>query len=115
MAYVSEVSVSLACTAEVLSLLFSSASSRLLSSASAYMPRLYSASFRELPVIWAFRSFDQRLVGQPLAGCAAHEAVEPLCRMPCHIAFIEPESELVNISAKVFLADVMERAIDAAL
>ena len=60
-------------------------------------------------------SSDQRLIGQPLACCPIDEAFEALQGMPLHIALIEPESELVNVSAKVFRADMVESAIDTAL
>jgi hypothetical protein len=35
--------------------------------------------------------------------------------MPRHIALVEPESELVNVTSEVLFADVVESAIDTAL
>jgi hypothetical protein len=35
--------------------------------------------------------------------------------MPLYVALIEPESELVNVPAKVFRADMVKGSIDAAL
>src|SRR5665213_2515606 len=100
--------------AEFSSLSFS-ASSRPSISALAYTP----ARYRQLPpipsVALVLRSSDQRLVGQPLASGPSNEAVEPVKCVPSHIALVEPESELVHVTPKVLLADVVERAVDAAL
>ena len=58
---------------------------------------------------------DQRLVGEALARNAVREAVEPLQGVPLHIALVEPESELANVTIKVLLADMVERTVDASL
>ena len=92
----------------------SSASSQLSTSVSGGTPKLDQRSFRALQAALE-HSLDQRLVGQPLASNAINEAVEPLQGMPLHIALIEPKSELVNVSAKMLRANVVEGAVDATL
>jgi hypothetical protein len=79
-------------------------------------PKLGQRSCREFPAaLGRLHSSDQPFVGQPLSCRAVNEAVEPLQGMPLHIALIEPESELVNVPAKVLRADVVEGAVNAAL
>src|SRR5712691_10438141 len=92
------------------SLLPSSASSRPSTSVSADRPipcRLWPPT---PSAVSAVRSSNQIPIGQPLACDAIGEAVEPLQGMAFHIALIEPESELVNVPAKMLRADVMEGA-----
>jgi hypothetical protein len=60
-------------------------------------------------------SSDQILVGQPLPGCAFDEAFQPPERVPLDITLVEPKSELVNVPPEMLRADVVERAISAAL
>src|SRR5690606_3819481 len=60
-------------------------------------------------------SLDQRLVGEPLALRAVHEAFQPLHRVTLHVTVIEPEGELVNVSAQVFLAGMVIDTDQAAL
>src|SRR3954465_7351378 len=52
-------------------------------------------------------SCDQRLVGQPLAGCACGKAVEPGQRMQLDVAFVQPEGELVNVARQMLRAGMM--------
>src|SRR5260370_40523851 len=61
------------------------------------------------------RSLDQRFVGQPLAGHAVTQPVEPLQRMPLDMALVEPERELVNVAAKMLRTGVVIDANQAAL
>src|SRR2546425_7234146 len=81
------------------------------SSALAYTPEPYRRSFRALLGV-SGNSLDQSLVGQPLAGSAINEAVQPVDSMPLYIALIEPESELINVPAKVLRADMVEGAVN---
>jgi hypothetical protein len=78
------------------------------------MPKPYRRSCRVSRAVLG-HSCDQILVGQPLASRAVNEAVEPQQRVPRHIAFVEAESELVNVATEMLRADMMEGAIDAAL
>src|SRR5271166_4628122 len=59
---------------------------------------------RVLAAVWADRSRDQRLVGQPLAGDALDEAGEPLQRVALDVALIQPEAELVNVAVQMLRA-----------
>ena len=70
-------------------------------------------SYPRFPAAWAYSS-NQILVGQPPAGCAVGEAVQPQQSMPSDVAIIEPEGELVNVPTKMLRADVVEGAIDTA-
>src|SRR5260370_30794984 len=75
-----------------------------------------SAQWRSvLAAVSDYPSSDQILVGEPLSRNAHHEAFQPLQRVALHIALIEPECELINVAAEMLWADVMERAVDAAL
>src|SRR5258708_38401358 len=94
-------------------LLFASAFPRPSSWALAYTPTPRQRSYRGFPVAWRYSS-DQPFVGQPLPCGAVNEAIEPLQGMPLHIALIEPESELVNVPAKMLRADMVEGAVNAA-
>src|SRR5438094_316920 len=79
-------------------------------------PKPRQRSYRGFPAAsGSSYSSDQPFVGQPLPCRAVNEAVEPLQGMPLHIALIEPESELVNVPAKVLRADMVEGAVDTAL
>src|SRR5690606_4298275 len=60
-------------------------------------------------------SLDQRLVGEPLADGAGRQAAQPLQRVALHVAVVEAERELINVTAKVLLAGVVIDADDAAL
>lgn len=78
------------------------------------VPKPHLRSFRGLRVIWAFRSSDHRLIGEPLAGDVINEAVEPIKSMSLHIALVESESELAHVAVKMLFADRVERAVDSA-
>jgi hypothetical protein len=60
-------------------------------------------------------SSDQPFVGQSLPCRAVNEAIETLQGVPLHIALIEPESELIDVPAKVLRADMVEGAVNTAL
>lgn len=66
---------------------------------------------------WGFsgyRSFDQRLVGQPLARNAINEAAEPVESMPSYVAIIQAKGELVNVAVQMLFAGVVIDADQAA-
>src|SRR4051794_8855616 len=60
-------------------------------------------------------SCDQRLVGQPLAGCPGNEAVQPGQRVELDVALVQPERELVNVPAQVLRAGMVVHADNAPL
>jgi hypothetical protein len=60
-------------------------------------------------------SLDQPLVGQALSSDAINEALKPRQGMVLHIAFVEPEGELIDIAAKVLRAGVVVDANQATL
>ena len=83
---------------------------------SACAPARYPRSYRGFPAV------SEELVLIRSAPCRS--AASRLCRqrsfpagrrMPHHVAFVEPESELVNVPAKMLRADMVIDAIDAAL
>src|ERR1700746_2568239 len=88
--------------------------SRSLAYAPARDPRSCRGS-RAALVFERHHSCDQIRVGQALPGRAVHKAVEAQQGTPRHIAFVEPESELVNVAAQMLRADVVEGAVDASL
>jgi len=90
------------------------ASSRLLTWVLAGRPAPY-LRWPPVPSAALGYSFDQVPVSEPLPGRVLYEAVEPIEGVPRHIALVEPESELVNVAAKMLRADVMERAVNPAL
>src|SRR3990172_2726351 len=55
-------------------------------------------------------SFRQRLVGDALANGRTHETIEAFQRVPLHVAVIQPERKLVDVSAQVLAAGVVVNA-----
>src|SRR4051812_4989193 len=79
-------------------------------------PKRYQRSYRGFPALSpGWYSSDQILIGQPLAGGAVNEAVDPLRCIPPDVAVVEPERELIDVAMRVLRTDMVERAIDAAL
>src|SRR5271163_2566518 len=99
----------------IFSLPLSSASSRPWTSALAGRP----APYRRWPPVPSevseVRSSDQVLIGETLPCRAAGEAVEPVQRVALHVAFVEPERELVNVTVQVLVAGVMIDAVQPPL
>lgn len=52
-------------------------------------------------------SLDQRLVGQSLAASAINKTIQPRQGMVLDVAFVQPEREFINITAKMLAAGVM--------
>lgn len=63
----------------------------------------------------AHSSLRQSLVGQALACSGANHCVQAIERVALHIAVIQPEGEFINVTAKVFRADLMVDAGQSAL
>src|SRR4051812_27934414 len=76
----------------------------------------YQRSYPEFPEAseWSYSS-DQILVGQPFASRAINEAVNALRSVPLHIAFVQAESELIDVAVRMLWADMVKCAVNAAL
>src|SRR3990170_2288498 len=59
-------------------------------------------------------SYRKRLVRDAFASGRANKTIQPLQRMPFDVAVIQPESELVDVSPKMFPAGVMVDPMNAA-
>ncbi len=60
-------------------------------------------------------SCGQPFVREPLASNRVHERVETVERVASDVSLIQAECELVNVAAKMFLADLMIDAMQSAL
>ena len=60
-------------------------------------------------------SLDQPRVGQTLAVNSFDEAIEPVQRVPFHVAIVQAEGEFVNVAVKVLRAGVMVNAVHPTL
>ena len=59
-------------------------------------------------------SCNKLLVSQTFTESGGHEAIQTLQRVPLHVAFVQPESEFVDIAANVLRAGVMVDTVQAA-
>src|SRR5208282_4210237 len=62
----------------------------------------------------AYSSCRQPRVGQALPADRFNHRIQPLKRMPLDVAFVQPESELIQIAAEVLAAHAVVNAIVAA-
>src|SRR4051812_14004874 len=60
-------------------------------------------------------SCDQLLVGDAALGRGGNQAIQPLEGVALHVPLVEPEGELVDVAAKVFVAGVVIDAVQPAL
>ncbi len=60
-------------------------------------------------------SLDQPRISEALAVHCVDKAIEPVKRMPFHVALIEPKRKFVHITVQVFRAGVMVDAVHPAL
>jgi hypothetical protein len=71
--------------------------------------------WRLAPWVYVRHSLGQPLIGKPLPSRPVHEAIQPLQSVALHVAVIETEGELVNVSTEMLRAGVMVDANQAAL
>jgi hypothetical protein len=75
-----------------------------------------SAQWRPvLAAVSDYPSSDQILVGQSLARNSRYEAIQPLQRVPLHIALVEVERELVYVAMQVLVDGIVIEAMQTAL
>ena len=60
-------------------------------------------------------SLDEPRIGQTLAVNRLNEAIEPVQRVPFHVAIVQAKSEFVNVAMQMFRAGVMVDAVHPAL